>query len=85
MTPVRKSLIQIRGELCEDCGWDRRHTITGRVPLEVDHVDGNYENNAINNLKLLCPNCHSLTSTYRNLNKGKGRDYRRKYAGIAQG
>ena len=39
----------------------------------LEHIDGNSENNSLDNLKLLCPNCHSLTPTYKNLNKGNGR------------
>ncbi|MFB6632139.1 HNH endonuclease signature motif containing protein [Streptomyces sp. NPDC056362] len=41
------------------------------LPLEVDHIDGDWRNNAIENLRLLCPNCHSTTDTYRG--RGKGR------------
>ncbi|MFJ2832127.1 HNH endonuclease signature motif containing protein [Streptomyces sp. NPDC087263] len=41
------------------------------LPLEVDHVDGNWRNNRIENLRLLCPNCHSTTDSYRG--RGKGR------------
>ena len=37
---------------------------------------GNFFNNIENNLELLCPNCRSLTSTYRARNKGRGRDRR---------
>lgn len=35
------------------------------IPLELHHVDGNRFNNAIQNLLLLCPNCHALTNNYR--------------------
>lgn len=42
------------------------------LPLEVDHVDGNWRNNRIENLRLLCPNCHSTTDTYRGRGKGRG-------------
>jgi hypothetical protein len=37
--------------------------------LELDHIDGNYQNNALGNLRLMCPNCHSLTPTFRGRNK----------------
>jgi hypothetical protein len=40
------------------------------VPLELDHVDGNHENNALGNLRLLCPTATSLTATFRGKNKG---------------
>lgn len=33
--------------------------------LELDHIDGNHDNNAYGNLRLLCPNCHSQTPTWR--------------------
>jgi hypothetical protein len=49
--------------------------ITGLVPVRLDHIDGNWENNKPENLRLLCPNCDSLTETYCALNKGKGRPY----------
>lgn len=44
---------------------------TGTIPLEVEHIDGDAENNSEDNLTLLCPNCHSLTKTYRGANRGK--------------
>lgn len=75
---IRKHLIRTVGERCQECGWARRHKVTGRVPVEVHHRDGNAENNRPDNVRLLCPGCHSLTPTFRNLNKGKGRAYRRK-------
>lgn len=41
------------------------------IPLELDHIDGNPENNSLDNLRLLCPNCHALTDTYRGKNQAR--------------
>ncbi len=75
---LKKYLIKTGGEKCSLCGWDKVHNLTHRVPLEVDHIDGDSRNNHQNNLRLLCPNCHSLTPHFRNLNKGIGRGCRGK-------
>ena len=52
---------------------------TNISPLEIEHIDGNYLNNLESNLILLCPNCHSLTATYKGANKN-GRKSRKKYS-----
>ena len=52
---------------------------TRNVPLETHHKDGDYTNNNEDNLELLCPNCHSLTDTYKNSFNHKGRKGRSKY------
>ena len=61
---------------CCLCGWAKVNPKTGLVPLVADHVDGNWRNNREANLRLLCPNCDALTSTYAGLNRGNGRKNR---------
>lgn len=54
---------------CSRCGineWQGE-----KLSLHLDHIDGDNTNNLIENLRLLCPNCHSLTPTYCGRNKGK--------------
>lgn len=70
---VRRWLFEKHDNKCEECGWDRVHPVTGKIPLTVDHTDGNSNNHLPTNLRLLCPCCHSLTPTYGALNKGNGR------------
>jgi hypothetical protein len=70
---VRRWMLETYGERCSQCGWAERHPQTGRVPLTIDHIDGDVENCRPENLKLLCSNCHSLTSTFGSLNRGKGK------------
>jgi Zn finger protein HypA/HybF involved in hydrogenase expression len=70
-------LIEKCNEKCSECGWNKRNETSGKIPLEVDHIDGNSENNLEENLRLLCPNCHALTPHFRNLNKGNGRAWRK--------
>ncbi len=74
----KKYLIYKYGEKCMDCGWCEINKKTNRIPIQIEHIDGHSENNNLNNLKLLCPNCHSLTPTYGFLNKGNGRKKRYK-------
>ena len=74
---LKHFLFEKYGERCLQCGWNEKHPITGKAPLEVDHIDGNADNNSEKNLRVLCPNCHSLTSNFRNLNKGRGRSWRK--------
>ncbi|MFL5733881.1 MAG: HNH endonuclease signature motif containing protein [Chloroflexia bacterium] len=75
---IRRYLVLKYGERCSQCGWAARNPVTGKVPITVDHIDGDWNNNREENLRLLCPNCHSLTPTYQGLNRGKGRPWRYK-------
>lgn len=74
---IKTHLIRIRGNKCERCGWCEVNPHTNKVPIELEHIDGCWNNNKIENLILICPNCHSLTATYRSLNTGNGRTYRK--------
>ena len=79
---LKKYLRKKQGNQCCLCGWCEVNSTTGIVPIELDHIDGNWRNNVETNLRLLCPNCHSLTSTYKGLNKGKGRPFVTRYAQV---
>jgi len=71
---IRKYLHETRGTACEECGWNERHPTDGAVLTEIEHIDGDAENNTPANLKILCPNCHSKTPTFRARNKNSKRE-----------
>ena len=58
----------IKKRECEKCGWCKI-SLDGRIPLELDHVNGDRHDNRLENLRVLCPNCHSLEPTHRGLNR----------------
>lgn len=73
---AKNYLAEINGYVCSICGiseWNQK-----KIVLECDHIDGDHKNNRTDNLRLICPNCHSQTDTYKAKNKGKGRQYRKK-------
>ena len=63
---MRDALIALRGHKCESCKNEKWQDKP--IPLEVHHLDGDNLNNVIENLQLLCPNCHALTENFRNKN-----------------
>ena len=68
-------LLEFYGHVCSTCQLSE--WLGKPITLELDHVDGHHENNDWTNLRLLCPNCHSQTPTYKAKNKGNGRKNRR--------
>lgn len=75
---LRNYLLKKAKFKCSRCGWHEINEFTGIIPLQIHHIDGNCTNNKEDNLEVLCPNCHSLTSTYGNANKESKRYKRRK-------
>jgi hypothetical protein len=57
----------IKPKYCENCGWAQK-TPDGYLPLEIDHINGDPRDNRLENLRILCPNCHSLTPHHRGRN-----------------
>lgn len=71
---TRLFLARLKKMECEICGWSK-YSEDGRLPLELDHVNGKRHDNRLGNLRILCPNCHSLQPTHRGRNiKRKSRD-----------
>ena len=64
----KNALLLERGHRCEQCKLTKWNDID--ITLELEHTDGDRKNNTRENLKLLCPNCHSQTSTWRRSSPG---------------
>ena len=77
---IKRYLFNKYNNRCCKCGWSQVNPFTKKIPLEVHHKDGDYTNNDEKNLELLCPNCHSLTDTYKKGNSNHGRKERSKYS-----
>lgn len=78
---VRRYIFEKYDSSCSECGWSKVNPFTNTIPLELEHIDGDHTNNRENNLRLLCPNCHSMTSTWKGANKKQGRPRSKYYRG----
>lgn len=70
-TTKRRILLEFMPHQCQSC--NASHWMGKPIPLEMHHKDGDYKNNKLQNILLICPNCHALTPTYKAKNKGHGR------------
>lgn len=77
---MRRYIVEHRGNNCEQCGqgpeWNGKP-----LTLQCDHIDGNSDNNRLDNLQIVCPNCHTQTDTWcaRNKKNTKRNKYQRFY------
>jgi len=56
---VREGVLEYKCSLCDISEWNGN-----KISLQLDHIDGDRKNNSLENLRILCPNCHSQTKTY---------------------
>lgn len=73
---IKKYLIKEYGKICSVCKF--KEWMGKPIPLDLDHIDGNSDNNLPINLRLICLNCHGQTPTWKAKNMGNGRKYRYK-------
>ncbi len=61
---LNESFLEKKCYSCEKKDW-----LNQEIPLELEHINGDNKDNRLENLTLLCPNCHALTGTYRGKNR----------------
>lgn len=74
---IKRFLEEESGHRCMLCGvaeWNREY-----LPLILDHINGNSEDNRLENVRLICSNCDSQLPTYKSKNKNSSRKHRKKY------
>lgn len=71
---IRKYMLLKYNNTCIECSWNKLHPVDNKPLVEIDHIDGDASNCREDNLRVLCPNCHSMTSTFRARNKNSRRD-----------
>ena len=71
---IKRYILEKQNFQCNECGIIDHNG--KKLILELDHIDGNPYNNNEDNLRCICPNCHSQSDTYKSKNKGNGRHFR---------
>jgi len=69
---LSESIFEYKCSKCRRIEWNNQP-----IPIELDHINGNHKDNTLSNLRLLCPNCHAQTDTYRGKNIKKALSYRK--------
>mgnify|MGYP000917313318 CR=1 FL=1 len=64
-------LFNVQNEACLIC--KRKSWMDQPIPLELDHIDGNFFNTTPKNVRLICATCHAITPTYKGRNRGSGK------------
>lgn len=67
---IKNFITIIHGYKCFECGISEYNN--KKLTLHLEHINGNANDNAKENLSMLCPNCHGQTPTYKGRNKGNG-------------